>query len=121
MFQKIGRKSQEPLERIGLTGPQFDVLMNVHTTPGLTQQMLADRLHVTKGNVSQLIEKLAKKELLVRQRQGRTSCLFATKKGSVLIEEMLPEHDQFIVDQFESLTEEEQRQLLFLLRKLYKG
>ncbi len=40
------------LKAVGLSIPQFDVLSTLSEREGLTQQDLAERLYVTKGNVS---------------------------------------------------------------------
>lgn len=118
VVQKITRNAQGALTEAGLTGPQFDMLVHIQSTPGLSQKELAQRLKVTKGNVSQLIEKLEQKGLLKRHRQGRNSQLKLTQEGYRLVERRLPEHDAFIENQFSALTSDEQQQLLSLLRKL---
>ncbi|MCJ2131968.1 MarR family winged helix-turn-helix transcriptional regulator [Methylobacterium sp. E-045] len=46
------------LRGLGLSIPQFDVLSTLTEREGLTQQDLAARLYVTKGNVSGLIDRL---------------------------------------------------------------
>ncbi|MEM9005701.1 MAG: MarR family winged helix-turn-helix transcriptional regulator [Cyanobacteria bacterium P01_F01_bin.86] len=118
VVQKIFRDAQGPLTEAGLTGPQFEMLVHIRLTPDVSQKEITQRLKVTKGNVSQLIEKLEQKRLVKRNRQGRNSYLTLTNAGTRLVERMLPEHDAFIENQFSALTSDEQQQLLEILRKL---
>lgn len=46
------------LRGLGLSIPQFDALSTLTEREGLTQQDLAARLYVTKGNVSGLVDRL---------------------------------------------------------------
>jgi DNA-binding MarR family transcriptional regulator len=120
-MQKVSRAATEPMQKADLSGPQLDVLATVNAAEGLTQQELADQLHVTKGNVTQLIDKLEKKGLLKRQKEGRISKVFLTTKGTDLVTRLLPDHDRFIVEQFAGLNTDEQQQLLGLLKKIERG
>ncbi|TXM86137.1 MarR family transcriptional regulator, partial [Methylobacterium sp. WL122] len=55
------------LRGLGLSIPQFDVLSTLTEREGLTQQDLAARLYVTKGNVSGLIDRLVEAGLVERR------------------------------------------------------
>ncbi|MBX9932883.1 MAG: MarR family transcriptional regulator [Methylobacterium sp.] len=55
------------LRVIGLSIPQFDVLSTLTEREGLTQQDLAARLYVTKGNVSGLVDRLVEAGLVERR------------------------------------------------------
>ncbi|MFE1600870.1 MarR family winged helix-turn-helix transcriptional regulator [Methylobacterium sp. ID0610] len=55
------------LKALGLSIPQFDVLSTLSEREGLTQQDLAERLYVTKGNVSGLIDRLVEAGLVERR------------------------------------------------------
>ncbi|MEM9777046.1 MAG: MarR family transcriptional regulator [Chloroflexota bacterium] len=120
VVQQITRNAQSALDEVGLTGPQFDMLVHIQAAPGVTQKELTQRLKVTKGNISQLLEKLEQKGLLTRHREWRKSQIVLTKAGEQLVEQMRPEHDEFIHNQFAALTPAEQRQLLGFLDKLVK-
>ncbi|MEM8857228.1 MAG: MarR family transcriptional regulator [Chloroflexota bacterium] len=120
VVQKITRNAQGALDEAGLTGPQFDMLVHIQATPRVSQKELAQRLKVTKGNISQLIEKLEQKGLLVKHREWRNSHLTLTHAGEKLVERLLPEHDAFIESQFADLTSDEKQQMLAILVKLTK-
>lgn len=102
----------------GLSLAQFDVLAHVGAREGITQQELADALLVTKGNVCQLLDRMERGGLIQRQQDGRSNRLFPTEEGRRVFAAVVPSHEDRIVDKFAALTDEEQIQLLDLLRKL---
>jgi DNA-binding MarR family transcriptional regulator len=118
VFQKIDRKGAEQMRCSDLSMAQFDVLAQVGKHDGLTQQELADHLLVTKGNISQLIEKMEQRGLVRRCAQGRTMRLSLTEKGHALYASIIPAHEAMLARQLAALSPEEQRQLRTLLTKL---
>ena len=118
VFQKVDRASSDQLRCWGLSVAQFDVLTHVGAAAGLTQQELADRLLVTKGNICQLLDRMEQHHLLERRQEGRANHLFLTEAGQRLLAEVLPAHEEAIVEQFAALSRQEQHQLLALVRKL---
>jgi len=116
--QKITKAAEEPLREANITAPQMQVLVRLYRKNGQIQQTLAENLHVTKGNISQLIEKLEKNSLVERHKEGRKTRIFLTDFGFETIEKLLPSHDEFIEKKFSSLTPDEQEQLMHLLSKL---
>ena len=75
------------LRGLGLSIPQFDVLSTLTEREGLTQQDLAARLYVTKGNVSGLIDRLVEAGLVERRPipgDRRSHALHLTPAGSDL-------------------------------------
>ncbi|MFD0938387.1 MarR family winged helix-turn-helix transcriptional regulator, partial [Methylobacterium trifolii] len=75
------------LRAIGLSIPQFDVLSTLTEREGLTQQELAARLYVTKGNVSGLIDRLGEAGLVERRPipgDRRSHALHLTPAGAGL-------------------------------------
>ena len=118
VFQKVDRASAEHLRAWDVSVAQFDVLAQVGTDEGITQQELADRLLVTKGNICQLIEKLERRGLIRRSQAGRSNHLFLTEEGRRLYTTIVPAQERMIAAQFGILSPEEQHQLLALLRTL---
>jgi DNA-binding MarR family transcriptional regulator len=118
VFQKVDRASSEQLRSWGLSVAQFDVLTHVGIARGLTQQELADRLLVTKGNICQLLDRMEQNNLLERRQEGRANHLFLTEAGQRLFAAVVPAHEEVIVKQFAALSRPEQFQLLALVRKL---
>lgn len=109
------------LAKYNLTLPQFDVLAQLHREEGITQQTLADRLLVTKGNVCGLMDRMMEQGLVERRQDphdGRAYMLHLTPKGKRLIQDILPAHSQVIASQIGQLAPEKQKQLLDLLSEL---
>ncbi len=101
-----------------LSPAQFDVIATVGRHEEMTQLELADRLLVTQGNITQLLDKLEQRGLLCRCREGRLKRIRLTEAGRKLHDEVVPMQEEFQARQFASLSPSEQRQLLRLLRKL---
>lgn len=109
------------LAKHNLTLPQFDVLAQLSREEGITQQTLADRLLVTKGNVCGLMERMLEQGLVERRQDphdGRAYMLHLTSKGKRLIQDIMPAHSQLIASNIGQLAPEKQKQLLDLLSEL---
>jgi DNA-binding MarR family transcriptional regulator len=77
------------LKRIGLSIPQFDLLSTLTEQEGLSQQELAERLYVTKGNVSGLVDRMVEAGLVERRASPddrRSNALHLTERGRRLAE-----------------------------------
>jgi DNA-binding MarR family transcriptional regulator len=118
VFQKIDRASEVHLRPWNLNVAQFDVLARVGAAKGITQQELADKLLVTKGNISQLLDRLERRGLLKRCQEGRTNTLSLTEEGQQLYGQVVPAQEEMVAQHFSALTSQEVNQLLYLLRKL---
>jgi DNA-binding MarR family transcriptional regulator len=121
VFQKIDTRSERFFRAHGLNTAQFDILAQVGAAEGITQQGLAAALLVTKGNISQLLNKMEQEGLIARRQVGRTNCLFLTERGRELFQLLVPQQEALIADLLASLSADEQRALLGLLRKLDHG
>jgi DNA-binding MarR family transcriptional regulator len=119
-YHKIDRRSAEAFRVAGLTTAQFDVLAQVGAAEGCSQQELADRLLVTKGNVVQLIDKMEQRGWIERRpaSRGRGNQLHLTAEGWRLRSAALPAQERRITNMLASLNSSEQEQLGRLLRKL---
>lgn len=116
--QKADRAFATAFAREGLSVAQFDIIAQLGRGEGITQQELADRLLVTKGNVSQLIGKMERRALIFRCQEGRANALYLTPEGKRLFAAALPAQEARIVALFGALSPDEQRDLLRLLRTL---
>jgi DNA-binding MarR family transcriptional regulator len=118
VFQKVDRASAARFAASGLSVAQFDIIAHLGRGEGISQQELADRLLVTKGNISQLIGKMERRGLIARCQQGRANALFLTPAGRRLFASIVPAQEAHIAALFAALTVEEQHALLRLLRTL---
>lgn len=118
VFQKVDRATVDLLRQWDLSVAQFDVLAQVGNAEGLTQQQLADRLLVTKGNVCQLLDRMEERGLLIRQQEGRANHLYLTDRGKDIRAEALPAQERLIEGIFAELPRAQQTALLTSLRRL---
>ncbi|MGE3245736.1 MAG: MarR family winged helix-turn-helix transcriptional regulator [Beijerinckiaceae bacterium] len=91
------------LRAIGLSVPQCDVLTTLSEREGIAQQELAARLYVTKGNISGLIDRLAKAGLVERRQSRedkRSHSLYLTEEGRRLALQGIAIQRQFVTDAF---------------------
>jgi DNA-binding MarR family transcriptional regulator len=116
--QKISHLGAVRVQQLGLSGAQFDLLVEIAGAEGISQQVLAEKLLVTKGNISQLLAKLEQNGLVVRKPSGVTNELYLSDQAKQLVADALPQHDQFITAMMRGLSQQEQQQLYDLLRKL---
>lgn len=118
VFQKIDTASERFFRTHGLNTAQFDVLAKVGAASNMTQQELAAALLVTKGNISQLLSKMEHDGLVARRQEGRTNCLSLTERGQAIFQEVVPQQEAMIASLLAPLSDDEQTELLRLLRKL---
>ena len=118
VFQKIDTLSERFFRSHGLNTAQFDVLSHIGAGTGITQQELAAALLVTKGNISQLLNKMEQESLVARRQEGRSNCLSLTDQGQALFQSVMPQQEVLIANLLAPLSLDEQRELLRLLRKL---
>lgn len=74
----------ERLRGIGLSVPQCDVLTTLTEAEGISQQELAKRLYVTKGNISGLLDRLERAGLVERRSiaaDRRQYAIYLTEPG----------------------------------------
>lgn len=120
-FHVLQRRVTQLLSANDVTLAQFDVLATLRFSEGATQQELAERLLVTKGNVCGLLDRLEEAGWVQRKADsgdGRTNRLHLTARGKRKIEAVLPQHDTLILGIFARLNEKETQTLRTLLTTL---
>ncbi|MCU0819307.1 MAG: MarR family transcriptional regulator [Beijerinckiaceae bacterium] len=87
------------LRAIGLSVAQFDLLSTLTEDEGITQRDLAERLYVTKGNVSGLVDRLVEAGLVDRKPipgDRRSHSLHLTTEGRRIAAEGMDVQKRFI-------------------------
>jgi DNA-binding MarR family transcriptional regulator len=95
------------LRELAITVPQCDMLTTLSQAEGLSQQELAARLYVTKGNISVLIDKLAANgyvERLPSQLNRRTWAINLTDQGREMAKLAILVQKQFVSEIFGPLS-----------------
>ena len=94
-YQRMQKRMDRVLEDAGLTVAQFDVLANLGMSEGITQQELAGKLLVTKGNVCGLLDRMETAGLVERRPDAndrRANRLHMTPTGRAALRAAFPVH-----------------------------
>jgi DNA-binding MarR family transcriptional regulator len=120
VYTAIDRRTAQFLRQFDLTTAQFDVIAQVGAREGRTQQELAQALLVTKGNVTQLLDRLEERGLIERRttpgRRGKA--IHLTETGRALNRQVVPAQEALIASLFEPLEPEDRVRLGGLLRRI---
>ena len=120
----VTRSVSAKIAEYGLTLAQFGVLEALLHLGPLPLGELADKLLVTGGNVTYVMDRLEKQGLVERCRSEedrRVITAVLTTEGRDLVQGVFPGHATFIADLMGALSVEEQEQARELLKKLGKG
>lgn len=122
MFFEIEKNVQE----FGLNISEFGVLEMLYHKGDQPVQKVAEKILVTSGTITYVINKLEKKELVVRRKCEKDKRIFyvsLTEKGREFISDIFPKHKEFLDNLFSELNEDTKRELvdnLIQLRKILK-
>lgn len=111
IFQQINSQIESVLQGFNLSLAKFNVLMVVKHQggeKGLSQVEICKKLLVTPANITKMIDRLEKDDLLERILQAkdrRSNIVKITDKGSRLLDEAWPKYEEKIA-QITSLLEE---------------
>ena len=86
----------EAMEKFDIRPSQFTVLVLIGTNPGLTQSAICNELGIQKTNFVALLDKLEARGLTERRKTSgdrRSSALYLTPEGEVLVVAMQAAHD----------------------------
>jgi MarR family transcriptional regulator, organic hydroperoxide resistance regulator len=118
LHQKVQSLGAQTLRPLGLSVPQFDVLSSLFDREGMSQSELAQRLFVTKGNVSGLIDRLVEAGLVERRAapdDRRSHALYLTPEGQTLIAQAMALQQSNVEGTLGAMSGEELQQLHRLL------
>lgn len=93
VYSRIEALHAEELGELGLSPAQFDILSHVVDTPAPSQQELADRLLVTKGNICGLLDRMQRRGLVERvadEEDRRVNRIRPSEHGASLFRRAAP-------------------------------
>lgn len=118
---QVGRSSFPVMEALGLTMPQFDVLVTLGDTSGMTTKDLGLQSLTTKGSLLPILERLEARGLIHRCK-GTVDCrqtiVALTPEGQALYETAFATYLKAMRPRIDNLAAAEQAELVRLLKKL---
>lgn len=109
-------------EKFDTTLPRFDLMSQLERAPeGLKMNELSRRLMVTGGNVTGITDQLVTEGLVERlsvEGDRRVFLVRLTPQGRAQFDEMAREHEAWIVQAFEGLSDKDMAQLHKLLGRV---
>lgn len=109
-------------KKYSLTRPYVVILFHLaKNRDGLSVKHLADRLHVTSGAVTQFLDNLFEKKLIVRKEDSedrRTMRIRLSKAMQVYFNKFKKNYFKSVSPQFDKLTDKELRKLMSLMAKI---
>jgi MarR family transcriptional regulator, 2-MHQ and catechol-resistance regulon repressor len=118
----VRRRLTADLEREGLSGSGFSVLVLLATAGGsLELRSLRHRLRTSKANATEIVGTLVARGYVVRARlphDRRAAAVTLTDRGAELVDRLFPEHAERVAEAFAVLDEAEKRSLAEICRKL---
>jgi DNA-binding MarR family transcriptional regulator len=120
-YQAFERASDGNIRRMGLTPPQFDIVVTLGNTPGMSFKELGSRTLITKGTLTGVVDRLEARGLVERMAcpdDGRSTLVRLTPEGDRVFHEVFEPHLAFLAPAFESLPECGRKELEKRLRQL---
>lgn len=117
------KMEREVLSEYGLSWTSFSILYDLWIWESVETKKLAESAGVSKATISNITNTLERKELCYRKvdkRDRRITYVVLTEKGKKVMEELYPRFHVGEVDIVSSLSEDEQRSISSLLRRVIK-
>ena len=123
-YSSFAKAVSVKIHEYGLTTPQFGVLEALYHLGPLPLGDLAEKLLVTGGNVTYVMDRLEQQDLVYRERSEddrRVIQAKLTPEGRALIEGVFQGHAEYIEHLTRHIEADERAELRELLKKLGKG
>jgi MarR family 2-MHQ and catechol resistance regulon transcriptional repressor len=109
------------IRNYGLNQTEFAVLELLYNKGPHPLQQIGERILITSGSITYVVNKLEKKELLERnpcEEDRRIVYATLTEKGRSLLDEIFPHHALALAKAFRGLTQEEKQLAIQLVKKI---
>ncbi|GAA0382362.1 MarR family winged helix-turn-helix transcriptional regulator [Bacillus horti] len=121
VMRLLGPKVSELLERFDLTKDQFFLLSIICKDDRVTPSFLAQQLRVKPSAVTAMIDRLAKNEFVIRERDEtdrRVIYITMSAKGREALKHAMETRDQVIAKYLSQFTEQEYKHFIYGFQKL---
>jgi len=117
----VHKREYKTIKEAGLTVSQFAVLEVLYHKGDLRVSEIIEKVLSTGGNMTVVIDNLVKENLVKRcidPSDRRVNLISITESGRKIVGEIFPKHLENINGIFSSLTSEEKKNLIILLKRL---
>ena len=114
-YEELFAQIEMNVRGFGLTLSEFGVLEMLHHKGRQPVQKIAEKILVTSGTITYVIDKLLQRELVYRERcktDKRITYVDLTNKGKMLIAETFPKHKQFLDELMQGMNVSEKEVLI---------
>ena len=121
IIRAIDLHSRHLVMQYGLTGPQLVVLKELSMHDGISVGELTRAIHLSQATVTGILDRLAKRELVRRQRSDqdkRRVQVWLTDAGKQMLIDAPPLLQEEFTDEFSKLEDWEQSQILSALQRV---
>jgi len=88
LARTITRIAEEEFGRIGLVPSHAFLLMQAYDDPGISQKVLAEKLHLAQSTVSRFVDALVLRGFLEKKAHGKMSYIYPTDKVKEQLDEI---------------------------------
>jgi len=120
-YHAFEKYSAAQVREFGLTPPQFDIIVTLGNTDGMSFKELGEKTLITKGTLTGVIDRLELRGMVKRaasKSDGRSTIVRLTKKGEDEFERVFPSHMAYLRGPFAALADSELEQFEQLAEKL---
>ena len=122
-YNELFFQIEKSIQEFELNISEFGVLEMLYHKGDQPVQKVAEKILVTSGTITYVINKLEKKQLVIRRKCNKDKRVYyvsLTEKGEEYISHIFSKHKEFLNDLFKDLSEENKRELLENLIKFRK-
>lgn len=120
-YKTIMEIDQRNIRSYGLNTTEFGVLELLYNKGPHPLQQIGEKILITSGTITYVIDKLEKKGMIVRSpspEDRRVVYAEVTAAGKAKMAEILPSHYRSLAKALGGLNEQEKEQVMMLLKKL---
>lgn len=113
--------TKQDIKRHGMRTSDFAILEALYHKGRQTIREISESVLISTGSITYVIDKLEKKELLIRTNcpdDRRAVYLEITAKGKEIMDEIFPKHQQVIEELFEGISESDKKTVIEVLKKV---
>ncbi|GMB08153.1 MarR family winged helix-turn-helix transcriptional regulator [Thermolongibacillus altinsuensis] len=117
----VAEHVKNDIQRYGLNPTEFGVLDLLYHKGAQPIQQIGEKILLTSGSMTYVIDKLEEKGYIVRKRcekDRRITYAVITEKGKALMDDIFPQHTEKITELFQSLSLDEKAEAIELLKKI---